>query len=142
MVTSRRILCLDIGHVRIGVAVTDPLGIFAQGIDVIPADDVWLEKLDRLIEKYEPSVVLMGYPVRTSGQIGPEAQNILDWSHVLEERYPQLSIRLWDERYSTVIANRTLIEAGIRREKRRSKVDRIAAAVILQDYIDHLRREI
>lgn len=142
MSMKRRLLCLDIGHVRIGVAVSDPLGMFAQGIGVIPADDLWLEKLDKMIVQYDPGIIILGYPVRTNGKIGPEAENVQAKSNVLSERYPGLSIQFWDERYTTSIANRTLIEGGMRREKRRTKVDQIAAAIILQDYIDHLRREI
>jgi putative Holliday junction resolvase len=139
---SKRILCLDIGQVRIGVAVTDPLGMFAQGIDVIPAGEEWMAKLDELVERYSPSVLLLGYPVRTDGNKGPEAQRIQDLAHTLEQRYPALSVTLWDERFTTTIATRALIEGGVRREKRRSKVDKLAAAIILQDYIDHLGRKL
>lgn len=139
---SKRILCLDIGQVRIGVAVTDPLGMFAQGIDVIPAGEDWMVKLDELIERYLPSVLLLGYPVRTNGNAGPEAERIMEISLMLEQRYPALSVKLWDERFTTTIATRALIEGGVRREKRRSKVDKLAAAIILQDYIDHLGRKL
>ena len=139
---SKRILCLDIGHVRIGVAVTDPLGMFAQGIDVIPAGEEWMEKLDELVDRYSPSVLLLGYPVRTNGSVGPEAERIEELARMLEQRYPDLSVTLWDERFTTTIATRALIEGGVRREKRRSKVDKLAAVIILQDYIDHLGRKL
>lgn len=139
---SKRILCLDIGQVRIGVAVTDPLGMFAQGIDVIPAGEEWMGKLDELVDRYSPSVLLLGYPVRTNGIAGPEAERVQEIAHNLEQRYTGLSVKLWDERFTTTIANRALIEGGVRREKRRSKVDKLAAAIILQDYIDHLGRKL
>lgn len=139
---SKRILCLDIGQVRIGVAVTDPLGMFAQGIDVIAAGEDWMVKLDEFIERYSPSVLLLGYPIRTNGNAGPEAERIMEISRILEQRYTGLSVKLWDERFTTTIATRALIEGGVRREKRRSKVDKLAAAIILQDYIDHLGRKL
>jgi len=136
-----RILCLDIGQVRIGVAVTDPLGMIAQGIGIIKMGESWMEALDELLARYTPSTILLGYPVRTNGNIGPEAQHILDISKILEKRYPDTTIRLWDERYTTTIATRALIEGGMRRNKRRSNVDKTAAAIILQDYIEYLGRK-
>lgn len=141
MSQNGRILCLDIGQVRIGIAVSDPLCMIAQGIGIIKAGGLWLNELDGFVARYSPAVILLGYPVRTDGSIGPEAQHILEVSEVLKERYPSVSIRLWDERYTTTIATRTLIEGGMRRDKRRSRVDAMAAAIILQDYIEYLGRK-
>ncbi len=85
----RRILALDIGTVRIGVAVSDPLGMFAQGIDVLPAEGNWLEQLDGLVKTYDPEILLLGIPIiRTNGTRGPEALRIEECAEMLREAVP------------------------------------------------------
>ena len=90
---SRRTLALDIGTVRIGVAVSDPLGMFAQGIAVLAAASAWMEELDALVKTYDPETLLLGVPLRTNGARGPEAEKIEELGRVLGERYP--SVRLF-----------------------------------------------
>ena len=131
-----RVLALDIGAVRIGVAVSDPLGMFAQGIAVLAAEGNWLEELDGLVRQYEPTVLLTGLPVRTDGSKGPEAQRVIELAAQLKERYPALKVVLHDERFSTTIATRALIEGDVSRKKRKGKVDKVAAALILQSWLD------
>lgn len=137
----RRILALDMGTVRIGVAVSDPLGMFATGIAVLSAEGEWEKELDDLMTRYTPSVLLIGIPVRTTGQKGPEALRIEERAKTLSERYPDVKVVLYDERYSTVIAQQALIEANVSRKGRKGKVDQVAAALILQSWLDRAGRE-
>lgn len=137
----RRILALDMGTVRIGVAVSDPLGMFATGIGVLSVEGEWEKELDDLMVRYTPSVLLIGVPVRTTGHKGPEALRIEEQAKSLSERYPDVKVLLHDERYSTVIAQQALIEANVSRKGRKGKVDQVAAAVILQSWLDRAGRE-
>ena len=137
----KRILALDMGTVRIGVAVSDPLGMFATGIAVLSAEGAWEKELDDLMTRYTPSVLLIGVPVRTTGQKGPEALRIEEQAKTLSERFPGVDVVLHDERYSTVMAQQALIEANVSRKGRKGKVDQVAAAVILQSWLDRAGRE-
>lgn len=132
----RRILALDIGTVRIGVAVSDPLGMFAQGIDVLPAEGNWLEQLDGLVKTYDPEILLLGIPIRTNGTRGPEALRIEECAEMLEKRYPDVKVKLHDERFSTSMAQQALLEGDVSRKGRKGKVDKVAAALILQSWLD------
>jgi len=132
----RRILALDIGTVRIGVAVSDPLGMFAQGIDVLPAEGNWLEQLDGLVKTYDPEILLLGIPIRTNGTRGPEALRIGESAEMLGNRYPEVKVQLHDERFSTTMAQQALLEGDVSRKGRKGKVDKVAAALILQSWLD------
>jgi len=132
----RRILALDIGTVRIGVAVSDPLGMFAQGIAVLPAEGAWLEELDALVAQYEPELLLLGIPIRTNGTRGPEAVRVEECAALLAERYDAVKVVLHDERFSTVMAQQALLEGDVSRKNRKGKVDKVAAALILQSWLD------
>ncbi|MDR3231119.1 MAG: Holliday junction resolvase RuvX [Synergistaceae bacterium] len=136
-----RVLALDIGSVRIGVAVTDPLGIFAQGIAVWQVHeggrrDAWRERFDACLARYDPALVLVGLPIRTNGVRGPEAEHISALTDELRVAYPDRRFELWDERYTTTIAQRALLEGDVSRRKRRERVDKIAAALILQNWLE------
>jgi putative Holliday junction resolvase len=135
----RRVLALDVGSVRIGVAVTDPLGLFAQGIAVWQAQEDWWAQLEECLGRYDPELVLVGMPRRTDGSDGPEAQKILKLVEELREAHPHRRFETWDERYTTVIAQRALLEADVSRGKRKQKVDKIAAALILQSWLEARR---
>ncbi|MDR2136974.1 MAG: Holliday junction resolvase RuvX [Synergistaceae bacterium] len=132
----RRVLALDVGSVRIGAAVTDPLGIFAQGIAVWQVRDNWRAKLEECMRRYDPEFVLIGMPRRTDGSYGPEARKILKLLQELREAYPHRQFETWDERYTTVLARRALLEADVSRDKRKQKIDKIAAALILQNWLE------
>lgn len=132
----QRILCLDIGTVRIGVAVSDPLGMFAQGIAVWKADGDWLTELGTLFERYDTSCLVVGLPLLESGAEGASAKLARDAAAAVTERYPQVTVKMWDERYSTSIATSFLLEGDVSRKKRKKSVDKIAASVILQSYMD------
>ncbi len=135
-----RILALDIGHVRVGVAVSDPLGFFAQGIGVLSAAGDWLDEISTLVEQYDVRMLLIGLPVRTDGSTGPEAKWILSTVELLRALFPDQKVELWDERFTTTIAERIMIEGNVSREKRRHSRDKVAAAIILQGYLDNRRR--
>ena len=131
-----RTLALDIGSVRIGVAVSDPLGIIAQGIGVWRTDDNWRQALDDCVSKYKPKTILIGLPVRTTGEIGAEAEHVLNIAKDIQSSYPDIKVETWDERYTTAIAEQVLLEADVSRRKRKQKIDKLAAVVILQSWLE------
>ena len=102
-----RVLALDVGSVRIGAAVTDPLRVIAQGIAVWPVNDGregWRKKFEACLAEYDPVLILIGMPTRTSGNAGPEGERIAALVANLRESYPDRTFETWDERYTTVIA--------------------------------------
>lgn len=136
-----RVLALDIGSVRIGVAVTDPLGLFAQGIAVWQVregnqKEAWRVKFEACLQQYNPALILIGMPIRTNGTCGPEAERIFALVEELRAAYPERRFDTWDERYTTTIAQRALLEGDVSRSKRRERVDKIAAALILQNWLE------
>ncbi len=137
-----RVLALDVGSVRIGAAVTDPLRVIAQGIAVWPVNDGkegWRKKFEACLAEYDPVLVLIGMPIRTSGNAGPEGERIAALVANLRESYPDRTFETWDERYTTVIAQRALLEGDVSRRERRGKVDKVAAALILQSWLERRR---
>ncbi|MEG1502199.1 MAG: Holliday junction resolvase RuvX [Synergistaceae bacterium] len=132
----RRIISLDIGSVRIGVAVSDPLGFFAQGVTVLKAAEDWLLELSKLINRYENPLLLIGMPNRTNGTEGPEALKMREIGDKIQETFPNIDIEYWDERFTTTIAQQALLEADVSRSNRKQKVDMIAATLLLQSYLD------
>ena len=131
-----RTLALDIGTVRIGVAVSDPLGIFAQGVGVWNAKENWRDSLNDCIKKYKPVTLLIGLPVRTTGEKAVEAEKVLRIAEEIQSLYPEIKVETWDERFTTVIAEQVLLEADISRQKRKQKIDKLAAVVILQSWLE------
>lgn len=131
-----RIICLDVGTVRIGVAVSDPLGIFAQGIAVWKADSPWMDELEHAFGRYDTQCLLVGLPVREDGTTGPSAQHVQKVAEEIQRRFPMITVKYWDERYSTRTATSFLLEGNMSRRRRKQFVDKIAAAVILQSYMD------
>lgn len=136
----QRIIALDIGTVRTGVAVSDPLGMFAQGIAVLDAGGDWLEELAKIISQYGEPTLLVGLPRRTDGREGPEAAKIREVAEEIKARFPRLEVIFWDERFTTAIAQQSLLSADVSRKDRRRKVDKIAAALLLQSYLDTERK--
>lgn len=135
----QRIVALDIGTVRIGVAVSDPLGMFAQGIAVLKARKDWISELEKIVAQYDNPMLLISLPKRTTGEENVEAQNIREKAELIKERMPQCEIKFWDERFTTVIANQVLLEADVSRSDRKNSVDKIAATLLLQSYLDSLK---
>lgn len=136
----QRIIALDIGTVRTGVAVSDPLGMFAQGIAVLAVESDWLGKLAEIVSQYGEPKLLIGLPRRTDGREGPEAARIREISEDIKTRFPGLEVLFWDERFTTAIAQQSLISADVSRKDRKQKVDKIAAALLLQSYLDMERK--
>ena len=134
---SGRILGLDVGARRIGIAVSDPLGITAQGISTLHRRNRRndLSELRKLIAEYEVREVVVGNPLRMSGQAGTQAVKMADFARDLEEAL-ELPVHLWDERLSTAEAHRLLDETGIRDSRRKQVIDKMAAVLILQSFLD------
>jgi len=131
------ILALDIGSVRIGIAISDPLGIFAQGVGFLNAQGSWLEDLTLLIRKHNVKKVVIGLPIRTNGKKDREADAISDLTDKLKEKFPDITFILWDERFTTTLAQNYLRDSGMSGKKKRNRVDMIAATVLLQSYLDY-----
>lgn len=134
-----RILGIDYGDVRIGLAISDPLGLTAQGLEVIrrKTETEDLQRIADIIQTYDVQEIVLGFPKNMNGTIGPRGEITQQFANQLEETF-QLPVILWDERMSSLAAERILIEADIRRNKRKQVVDKLAAAIILQNYMDSL----
>ena len=133
-----RVLALDIGTVRIGAAVSDPTRTIAQGLGVWDAE-TWREDFDAALTKYDPKIIVVGLPSRTDGKPSEAAERVRGIVAELSALYPEREFTLWDERFTTVIAQRVMLEADVSRRGRRKKVDKVAAVVILQDWLEHNR---
>lgn len=135
-----RIMGLDLGSKTVGVAISDPMLITAQGIEIIRRKDEnklrqTLARIEALIVEYEVERIVLGLPKNMNGTLGERAELSLAFQEKLERR-TGLPVVMWDERLTTVAADRAMMEAGIRREDRRDHVDKIAACFILQGYLD------
>lgn len=138
-----RILALDIGTKRTGVAVSDESGTIAFPVTVVEARNPkdWADKLAKLISDYENlETVVVGMPLNHQGEAGRDAENIRRYIALLRDR-AQVPVVEWDERFTTVQAERTLLEADISRRDRKERIDKIAAAILLQTYLDRLHFE-
>lgn len=142
MSTSRgRILAIDYGRKRIGVAVSDPLGLTAQGLPTITYSSEYdvLEKLRQIITEYEVNELVVGLPLNMKGEIGVSAYKAKLFFDCLQKKFG-LPSTLWDERFSSVAAHRVLKELGESPSRNKQKVDQISAVLILQGYLDYLHR--
>lgn len=135
-----RIMGLDFGSRTTGVAVSDPLGITAQGVETIVRKDEnklrqTCARIEALIKEYEIEEIVLGYPKNMNNTAGERAEKTEVFKAMLERRTGKPVI-LWDERLTTIAAERVLMESGVRRENRKAVVDKIAAVLILQGYLD------
>lgn len=142
-----RIMGLDYGSKTVGVAVSDALCITAQGIETIERKEEnklrkTLARIEELAKEYEVDRIVLGFPKNMNNTVGERGEKTLEFKAMLERR-SGLPIIMWDERLTTVEAERTLIESNVRRENRKKYIDKIAAVFILQGYLDSLsmRRE-
>ena len=136
---------MDFGSRTVGVAISDPLGITAQGIEIIRREREsmlrhTLSRLEELIVEYQVEEIVLGFPKNMNDTVGERAQKSLEFKDKLERR-TGLPVTMWDERLTTVAADRAMIEAGIHRENRKEYVDKLAAVFILQGYLDLRSRE-
>jgi putative Holliday junction resolvase len=134
-----RILAIDHGTKRMGIALSDELKLLAQPIEFIPAEPFsqFLTRLKELLHDKEVELILVGMPRNMNGSYGPAALKVQDFVATLKNAVA-IPIKLWDERLTSAQANRFLIEGNVRREKRKEKVDKMAAAILLQSYLDSL----
>ncbi|MGI6703420.1 MAG: Holliday junction resolvase RuvX [Clostridia bacterium] len=134
-----RILGLDPGDRTIGVAVSDSFGWTAQALETIIRKDIKadIERIMELITEWEVGKIVMGFPKNMNSTIGPQGEKAMEFAKKLEE-VTGLEVVLWDERLSTVAAEKLLIEGEVRRNKRKKVIDKVAASIILQGYLDSL----
>jgi putative Holliday junction resolvase len=134
-----RILALDHGSKRIGVALSDELKLIAQPLEYISAEPFasFLARLKELLREKEVELILVGLPRNMNGSYGPAALKVQEFVAALRSAVTA-PIKTWDERLTSAQANRFLIEGNVRREKRKEKVDKMAAAILLQSYLDSL----
>lgn len=134
-----RILGIDVGDKTIGVAVSDPLGFTAQGITTIHRKDENkdLDELKNICNEYNIETIVCGLPKNMNGTIGEQGEKVLKFCELLK-RNINIPIKMWDERLTTVAAQRAMLEANLSRAKRKKIVDKIAATYILQGYLDSL----
>jgi putative Holliday junction resolvase len=132
-----RILALDHGTKRIGLAISDEMGLIAQPLDFFDAEPLedFLKRLKDVIDTKNVGEILVGVPRNMNGTYGPAAEKAREFAGRLRETFP-IPVKTWDERLTSVQANRVLIESGMRRDKRKIKVDQTAAAILLQSYLD------
>ena len=133
---------MDFGSKTVGVAISDPLLVTAQGIEIIRRKEEnklrrTLARIEELITANEVSEIILGFPKNMNDTLGKRAELSLEFKEKLERR-TGLPVTMWDERLTTVAADKAMMEAGIRREHRREYVDKIAAVLILQGYLDYL----
>lgn len=133
-----RAMSLDVGTKTIGVAASDLMMMIAGGVETIrrtsPQKD--FERLTQLVKEYEVDTLVVGYPKNMNGSVGERAQMCEAFAEELRQHFPDVKVVLWDERLSTVAAEKVLVDADMRRKKRRQVIDMMAAVVILQNYLD------
>ena len=132
-----RILAIDHGSKRMGIAVSDELKMIAQPLEFIPAEPfaACLERIQVILREKEVEMILVGMPRNMDGSYGPAAQKVRDFVVALQSAVT-VPIKTLDERLTSVQANRLLVQANVRREERKQKVDKMAAAILLQSYLD------
>ena len=142
-----RILGLDYGDKTVGVAISDVFGWTAQGVEIIRRNNPQehkqsLGRLSQIIDEYGVEKIVLGYPKNMDGSEGDRCSKTLEYKKRLENRFKNIPVILWDERLTTMAANRALMEAGVRRENRKEVIDQMAAVLILQGYLDSMRNNL
>lgn len=144
---NMRVMGLDYGTKTVGVAISDALGLTAQGIETIQRKEEnklrrTLARIEELVSEYKVEKIVLGFPKHMNNDIGERAEKSLEFRNMLTRR-TGLEVIMWDERLTTVEAERTLIESNVRRENRKKYIDKIAAVFILQGYLDsvYMKRE-
>ncbi|UXV33456.1 Holliday junction resolvase RuvX [Mammaliicoccus sciuri] len=140
---KNRIIGLDVGSKTIGVAVSDAMGWTAQGIDTLRIneenEDFGIDQLIKIIDEYDVDTVIIGLPKNMTNSIGPRGEASIQFKDLLQQERPELKMVMWDERLSTVGAERILLEADVSRKKRKKVIDKMAAVFILQGYLDSIK---
>lgn len=133
-----RKLALDIGHKRIGVAISDELNLVAMPLKVLERDKRWVDDLGHILSRYQVDEIIIGLPTSLQGSVSPENRKLLENVTMILEPLG-IPVRTWDERYTTTMAEKAMREREIPGRKIGKKVDMVAAAFILQSYLDYLR---
>jgi len=136
-VNVKRAMGIDYGDVRIGIAISDAMGWTAQGVETIKrqTEEKDLGRIGELIREYDVETLVLGLPKNMNNTIGPRGEMSQQFAELLQQTFG-LPVVLWDERLSTMAAERMLISADVSRKKRKQVVDKMAAAIILQNYLD------
>ena len=139
--TIKRYLSLDVGDKTIGLAVSDLLGLTAQGIETMHRKSIKedLRYLGEIIKNYEVSTIIVGLPKNMNGTEGERCELVRAFATKINNKYPNLELKFWDERLTTVAAEKLLIEADVSRKKRKKVIDKMAAVNILQGFLDSVR---
>ncbi|MFL3665509.1 MAG: Holliday junction resolvase RuvX [Verrucomicrobiota bacterium] len=134
-----RVLAIDHGTVRMGIAMSDELKIIAQPLEFIPAEpfSVFLDRLKDLLQEYEVELILLGMPRNMDGSYGEATMKVREFEAVLKNSIT-VPIKTWDERLTSVMANRSLTQGRVKKKKKRQNVDSMSAAILLQSYLDGL----
>ena len=134
---DKRAMGIDYGDVRIGIAVSDLMGWTAQGVETIHRknEEADMGRIGELIREYDVDTIVLGLPKNMNNTIGPRGELSMQFAEILKEKFG-LPVVLWDERLSTMAAERMLVSADVSRKKRKQVVDKMAAAIILQNYLD------
>ncbi|KAA1040033.1 Holliday junction resolvase RuvX [Macrococcus equipercicus] len=131
---------LDVGTKTIGVALSDAMGWTAQGLETLRINEqegyLGLDRLQEIIDEHHVNVAVIGLPKNMNNTVGPRGEASIHFSEVLKAACPHLEIVMWDERLSTVAAERSLLEADVSRKKRKAVIDKMAAVFILQGYLN------
>lgn len=137
-----RILGVDYGDSRIGVAVSDTLGFMAHAVETIHWKNDWnkpLERILQLVAEYKADRIVVGFPRNMNGTVGPRGEKTLEFIEQLKQK-TEVEVVRWDERLTTVAANRLMHETGVKTSRKKQVVDQIAAVYILQGYLDSLKK--
>lgn len=138
-----RTMGLDVGSKTIGIAISDALGWTAQGIETISIDEeageFGVERIAELVKEHQVSEFVIGYPKNMNNTVGPRGEASERYADLLKESF-NLPVTLWDERLTTMAAERTLLEADVSRKKRKQVIDKMAAVMILQGFLDSKNR--
>ena len=133
----KRIVGIDYGRKRIGVAISDPLGIFASPLETVPAGNI-LQFIKNYTQKETITRFVVGYPMNLNNQPSEAAKDVDQFLNMLRKQFPEIPVNLMDERFTSKMAMRTLIDGGMKKSDRREKgnIDKVSAAIILQSYLD------
>ena len=138
-----RIMGLDVGSKTVGVAISDPLGFTAQGLEIIQINEeqgqFGFDRVKELVDTYKVERFVVGLPKNMNNSIGFRGEASLQYKEKLQEALPHIEVIMWDERLSTMAAERSLLEADVSRQKRKKVIDKMAAVFILQGYLDSIQ---
>ena len=140
---KHKILGLDVGSKTVGIAISDLMGWTAQGLDTLrineEQDDLGIDQLVKIIKDNQVGTVVIGLPKNMNNSIGFRGEASIKYKEKLQESIPSIDIVMWDERLSTMAAERSLLEADVSRQKRKKVIDKLAAVFILQGYLDSIQ---